>query len=343
MGALLSLPVTLLNLLLPFTNASTPLYQDLVHTAILCGTLYFAPQIAEWYNAQQTTNNTTPHDPLGTSEDAQLDTDQATANLPLEERLLLQDDSEEALPNPPPLAPTPPPTHHQPHIAAENLPPAAAAAAFEGNDNNDDAGPAHLPRATPANRTVGAKKAKSLARKDQRRAYHEFHRQEAELRRLQDAEGAEEREAVLAAERERRARREEEIREREREERERVKREREDEAEEERGRRERVVSSAGEAVRMRGAVDLVVEAWKEGKDRVWAERVVRASGVLGELQREGGHVMVTEGGWLVRLDKDFMTKVYEDAENHGDKNSGKVSFVEFGTLLEKAVLARAEA
>lgn len=54
MGALLSLPITLLNFLLPFTKPGTPILQDLVHTAILCGTLYYGPQIAEWYNAQQT-------------------------------------------------------------------------------------------------------------------------------------------------------------------------------------------------------------------------------------------------------------------------------------------------
>ncbi|KAJ4373308.1 hypothetical protein N0V83_003602 [Neocucurbitaria cava] len=353
MGALLSLPITLLNSLLPFTKPGTPLLQDLVHTAILCGTLYFAPQIAEWYNSRQAQDPL--HEPAET-DDTRQPAAEAPGGIPhheedeeealLDERLVLQDDGEEVVGPPPPLAPTPPPFNR----AAQHHPPAPRvdnAADFPDPFAAEAAGPAHNnpngPRATPANRTVGAKKAKSLARKDQRRAYHEFHRQEAELRRLQQAEGAEEREAALAAERERRARIEEEIRERERVERDQAKWEREREAEEENARRERVVSRVREEMQQRGAVDLVDVAWAEGKDRVWVERLVRASGLLSQLQKGGAHVMITGHGWLVRLDAELMKQAYADAEVYGERNGGKVSFTEFGGILEKAVLGRVKA
>ncbi|KAL6705626.1 hypothetical protein ACN47E_006573 [Coniothyrium glycines] len=341
MGALLSLPVTLLNSLLPFTNTNTPLYQDLIHTAILCGTLYFAPQIADWYNTQQA--QTGVHDEQQTQDDNIPSQPAVIENLeepPRDERLVLQHDEDNE--GPPPQAPTPPPHNVQQHARVEDDP-----HGIPRDPNNfipPEAGPANdRPRPTPANRTVGAKKAKSLARKDQRRAYHEFHRQEAELRKLQDAEGAEEREAALNAEKERRAKIEEEIRDKEREERERVKKEREKEAAEEAERREQCLARVKSEVLSKGAVDLVEEAWKEGKDRVWVERLVRASGLLTLLQRDGAHAMLTGHGWLVRVDEELMAHVYADAEMHGAGSAGKVSFGTFGDLLEKAVLARAKA
>lgn len=336
MGALLSLPIALLNFLLPFTKPGTPILQDLVHTAVLCGTLYYAPQIAEWYNTRQlenTTNGIGQDDVQDRGQDAQQAephaTQDASQGLPAQHRqpafqAQVEDEDEAPLPQPGPIeqpAPQPP---------------------FEPADF-PEAGPAHAdrPRPTPANRAVGAKKAKSLARKDQRRAYHEFHRQEAELRRLQEAEGKDEREAALAAEKARRAAAEAEIMERERREREEVKREREREAEEEAERRERVVKVVREEVEARGAVDLVDVAWKEGKDQLWVERLVRASGLLAQLARDGAKVLITSRGWLVTVDKEVMERAYAEAEKFGDEHEGQVGFDDFGTMLERAVRARA--
>ncbi|KAF1835850.1 hypothetical protein BDW02DRAFT_567609 [Decorospora gaudefroyi] len=349
MGALLSLPFTLLNLVLPFTRSGTPLAQDLIHTAILCGTLYFAPQIAEWYNRPPPTEqaNNTVQDPPGPepTEEAlhgpgpERDTD---ADIPLDERLVLQHDGVDAVGEaaarpPPPFAPTPPP---RPHV--EDEPPEHHA--FAHNQADPFApGPANpppqnqdRPRPTHANRTIGAKKAKSLARRDQQRAYNEWIRSEAEMRRLQEAEGAEEREAALAAEKARRAAVEDEIRAKEREERERVKRAREREAEEEAQRRERVVDAVREGMRVRDAVDLVDAAYKEGKDRVWVERLIRASGLLQQLQKDRSHVMITGQDWLVRIDAEMMRRAYAHAEVVGERNGGQVSLEQFGAILEEA-------
>ena len=337
MGAILSLPITLLNFLLPFTKPGTPITQDLIHTAILCGTLYYAPQIADWYSAQQPGTTTNSHEQ---GEDTHQPAAIAEAHAeqvepPLDENLILQNDDNDGHVGRPPLAPTPP------NQAEHQQPPAPH---VQDIPEQAEAGPANdRPRPTPQNRAVGAKKAKSLARKDQRRAYHEFHRQEAELRRLQEAEGAEEREAALAAEKARRARIEAVIAEREREEREERKREVEREQAEEAERRERVVQTVRQSVEDTGCVNLVDVAWAEGKDRVWVERLVRASGLLAQLQRDGTHAVITSQAWLVRVDAQLMQRAYAEAEAFGNKNAGRVSFAEFGSILEKVVLARAEA
>lgn len=361
MGAIISLPFTILNLLLPFTRSGTPLSQDLLHTAVLCGTLYFAPQIGEWYNAQrqaaeagsgQREDNEDAHravEPaVRNQEDAQ-EQDQGE-QLPLDERLVLQDDGTEAAR--PPRAPTPPP--HQAHV--EDLPELHHPQRHNHEEREvqlpDDAfapGPANPPpqqnanRPPPTQRVVGTKKAKSLARRDQQRAYNEWLRSEAEMRRLQEAEGREEREAASAAEKARRAAVEEEIRERARQEREERKAEEKREAELEAARRERVVAFVREKMRQKGAVDLVDAAWNEGKDRLWVERLIKASGLMQQLQKEGGHIMITGQDWLVRIDSDVMEKAYAEAEQLGERSGGKVSFEEFGGIVERAVLGRAAA
>lgn len=337
MGAILSLPFTLLNLLLPFTRPGTPIVQDLVHTIILCGTLYFAPQIVEWYNTRQLSDTTNGagqgqgegHNQAQEQQEAQLHDTRDTPREPqVHHQPAFQPQIEDELePEAPQPGPAEPPAHIPPH--AEQL-----------LHDEPEAGPAERPRPTPANRAIGAKKAKSLARKDQRRAYHEFHRQEAELRRLQEAEGRDEREALLAAEKARRSAAEAEIREQERKEREKVKEERDREIREEQERRERVVQYVREELERRGAVDLAEAAYSEGKDRLWVERLVRASGLLVQAERTGGKVVITSQGWLVRVDRKIMEMAYKEAEEAADRGEGKVGFGDFGEMLEKAVRAR---
>ena len=96
-----------------------------------------------------------------------------------------------------------------------------------------------------------------------------------------------------------------------------------------------------EEVQLRGAVDLVDVAWAEGKDKLWIERLVRASGLLSQLREGGAHVMITGHGWLVKIDKKLMEQAYADARAHGNAKGGKISIAEFGEILESIVLARA--
>lgn len=345
MGALLTLPVMVLNFILPFTKPGTPLVQDLVHTAILCGTLYFAPQITEFFNARQypqtpnTNDSTTENENTQEPEVVQAEEEEIPQeDPPLDERLVLQPSDDEE-PVPPPLAPTPPNFQNAQH------PPAPRAEAHHDFpvDNTFQPGPANPnagPRPTPANRTIGAKKAKSLARKDQRRAYHEFHRQEAELRRLREQEGAEEREAELAAERERRAKIEAEIAEKEREERSRRKEQERREAELENERRERVMAKVKEDACKLGYVDLLDVARREGKDKMWVLRLVKAGGLLAQLSADGNMAMITGNTWLVKMNTNIAEQAYKAAEAYGGQNGGRVSFEEMNKFMEKAVLAR---
>ncbi|KAH7128423.1 hypothetical protein B0J11DRAFT_270515 [Dendryphion nanum] len=335
MGILLSLPQRLLNLLLPFTDKSTPLYQDLIHTAILCGTLYFAPQLVDLYNHHTHQHPTRPNDLTN----ADSTTDDPNTDLPVDHNFVLQPDEDEEPAEPPPLVPTPPPGNAAPavHFAPQNHP------GWENNAENEVDPENNRPRPTHANRVIGPKKAKSLARKDERRAYHEFHRNEAELRRLREAEGKEEREAALAAEKARRAEVEREIQERERAERERKKEEDRRDQEEERTRRERVVDDVRQGIAGKGAVDMVDLAYREGKDRLWVERLVRASGLLSQSAATERHLLITENGWVVRIDDELMKEAYSAAASFGDANKGRVSLQEFGIILEKAVRLRAGA
>ena len=336
MGALLTLPISLLNLLLPFTRPCTPLLQDLAHTAVLCGTLYFAPQIAEWHKTRQhQQHHEAPPGEPETDAPQHPGTEpppQPHVDPPLDERLVLQPSDDEDTDNddnpaiPPPLAPTPP---NLQNVRAPPLP------------QHHEPGPANnAPR--PA-RTIGAKKAKSLARKDQRRAYHEFHRQEAELRRLAAQEGAEERESEAAAARARRAAVESEIAAKEKEERVRRKEEQQREIDEENDRRERVLERVRREVRQRGCVDLLAEARREGKDRMWVLKLVRASGIMGQVSGEGSKALITGDGWLVRVDQDIMAQAYRDAEAYGARNGGRIGFEKMGGFMERAVRARARA
>lgn len=336
-----------LNALLPFTDPSTPLLQDIVHTLVLCAALYFAPVILE-RRLDHTPDPTPPSLDVAANieegEDVGVDTrgiDNADADAELEhlhpQAIVDADELDDEEVELPPLAPTPPP------FRAAGVPPPP----FPDTDDAGE-GPAHLPgnqpRLTPQNRAIGAKKAKSLARKDQRRAYHEFVRQRSEAQRLADAEGAKEREEAMREEKQRRAAVEMEIEERARREREVRREEERREAEAERLRRERVVDAVREGLELRGLVDLKEVGKSEGRDVQWVERLARASGLVGGREVKGGICTMTTGtGWAVKVDEAVMRKVYARAVEIGlGKESGRVSWEELGGLLDEVVKARAK-
>ncbi|OCL03485.1 hypothetical protein AOQ84DRAFT_392256 [Glonium stellatum] len=334
-----------LNALLPFTDPSTPLLQDIIHTFILCAALYFAPAIFE-HRPEHSSDTGSPTLGLDTNtalgEGIGVDTrgvDDADAELEhLHPQAVVDaDELEDDDVEPPPLAPTPPP------FRTAGVPPPPFLDPVDVGD-----GPAHLPgnqpRPTPQNRTIGAKKAKSLARKDQRRAYHEFVRQRSEAQRLADAEGAEEREEAMREERRRRAAVEMEIEERAKKEREARREEERREIEAERLRRERVVDTVREGLEARGLVDLEDVARKEGRDVQWVERLARASGLVGGKEvKSGVCTMITGTGWAVKLDQAVMRKVYARAVEIGlGKGDGRISWDELGSLLDEVVRARAK-
>ncbi|KAJ9628697.1 hypothetical protein H2203_002599 [Taxawa tesnikishii (nom. ined.)] len=325
---------SLINHLLPFATPGTPLVQDLLHLVALCTALYYAPQIQEYVQQRLHRTPTQQQNQAAQNEDTR---DQHQVNPEPGHRLHGHTPEEPALPDQGPEHDIPPVP--APDDEIEDAPFPADGDPGPANANPD--------RAIPAARNVGAKKAKSLARKDQRRAYHEFMRSQGEAQRARDAEGAAEREAEEAAEKARRAAVEAKLeakRTREREERrERERREREEEM----GRRERAVGILREEVARRGVCELegVARRVGGGVDRSWVEALVRASGLLTEARESEDIVMITEGGWAARVERREMDEVYRmaaESSGVGDAD-GKVTYRELGSLLEKVVQNRAKA
>ncbi|KAK0615499.1 hypothetical protein DIS24_g11754, partial [Lasiodiplodia hormozganensis] len=259
---------SLLNRLLPFTRPGTPLLQDLVHTVALCAFLYFAPVIFESRSLGSQQQRPLADDATATDngqhEDNQhirpaAERNAAAPALPNDDAAQFDDgdfvdDDDEAE-----LAAA---EEEEALAALEAAGAAGDAPPQPGADPAAAAAAAQQRRAAAAaTRQVGAKKARSLARRDQRRAYHEFVRTQAEAQRAREREGAEEREAELFEEKRRRAVAEAAVEERARRERE-ERRERERRAREEEGRVQR------EALR-------VVREGLEGRGAVGVEEVLR--------------------------------------------------------------------
>lgn len=312
--------MTYVNRLLPFATPGTPILQDLVHLGVICALLYFAPQIQEWLQRKREAEHhqTEP---------------QPTEQAPQEERQ--------------PAAPGNP-EGNQDQLAFEE----EADRQDDGPDNEDfrefqrrqqnadenEAGPAN----GPAQRNVGAKKAKSLARRDQRRAYHEFQRAQGEAQRAKDKEGEGEREAAQAAEKERRKAAEAKLEAKKAKEREQRREQERREREEEIARRETAVAIVRRELEERRMSNLFEVARSVGGDAddVWVERILNASGVLGK-DADGTLTMVTSTGWLVKVDKEDMLKTYKKAAESGmgDEN-GKIGFDKLGGLLQDILKAR---
>ncbi|GAB7353208.1 hypothetical protein MBLNU459_g3731t1 [Dothideomycetes sp. NU459] len=338
-------PLTLLrhglNRLLPFATPGTPILQDLLHLAALCTLLYYAPVIQTF--AQQRLGGESSAEPGEQTDEAQQG---ATQDDPAD-----VDPRPAAQPGPDQAANDAQGARWEPaHVDDDD---------DDDNDSDDDndgggggggggpaegeAGPAGGGRPRPAaNRTVGAKKAKSLARRDQRRAYHEFMRSQGEAQRARDAQEAREREAVVAGERARRAAAEAELEARRAGEREARR------AREARERREEMErrAAAVEVVRAQlasssGLCDLAGVARRVGGgvDREWVERLVRASGIFNEAQRDGALVTITESGWVVRVTRGDLDEAYRIAVEtaQGGNDADRVTPKQLGGILEHVI------
>ena len=286
-------PFGLLNRLLPFATPGTPLTQDVLHLAMICLALYFAPQIQERLQAHR----------------------QAPANATVEEDAALAE--------------------VRPDVIAE-VPPAVeddlARPGAEDQGDRDDQhapeeggadhivdghpGPAREP-IVPTHRDVGAKKAKALARRDQRRAYHEFQRSQGEAQRARDAEGAQEREAAAQVERERRRAVEAALEAKKAKERAEKRQAEEKERLEELRRREQVVDLVRERLQSSNMCDLFKVALEVGADgdEEWVEKILNASGMIG--RRGDTMTMITSVGWAVRVTADDMQRLYQQVVDEG--------------------------
>lgn len=304
-----------LNRLLPFATPDTPLIQDLVHLAALCLLLYLAPQIQQRLQIRHNQTERTQAETAGVldaqaSNGAQIAVDQEH---PDHNQQLINDQVHENVDEEP----------------FDDVQPEANAFIEEGQP-----GPARA-AAAGANRNVGAKKAKSLARKDQRRAYHEFQRSQGDMQRAQDAEGAAEREAALAVEKERRKAAEAALDAKKASEREKRKGKEDQEMKEEFKRRELAVSIVRDELGPHSMCDLFTVAERVGGDvdDEWVERILNAAGVIGK--KGGTMTMVTSMGWAVRVTEHDMARLYiTAAENGTGDEDGRIEMDELAAILE---------
>lgn len=318
-----------INRLLPFATPGTPLLQDLIHLGVLCVLLYFAPQIQEHLQRRSQHQHEVPEAVPIEAQDPP-EAHQHGVNADIQHGVDGGDEDGEVIgqdPNP-----------------ANDGPPNADFEAFQRDQINDvnGAGPADPAAAAnlAAQRNVGAKKAKSLARRDQRRAYHEFQRAQGEAQRARDAEGAAEREAALAAEKERRRAVEAELEAKKAREREKKKEQDRKEREEELSRRERAVALVKRELaerKMCNVFDVVKHVGGTDVDELWVERILNANGLLGK-RDDGSFTMITGTGWIVKVTSDDMRTTYQNAAEQeiGDEN-GRISYEELGGLLEQVL------
>ncbi|EME86330.1 uncharacterized protein MYCFIDRAFT_84477 [Pseudocercospora fijiensis CIRAD86] len=308
--------VSFLNRLLPFATPGTPLVQDLLHLGVICSLLYFAPQIQEYVQRRHLNPSIPEQPPVGQDDDG--------PEVPsADEQVADQHD--------------PDPTHQDNGVGE---PVNVNEDDFNGAVNGDLDGPANrVPVAGPANgrpqRNVGAKKAKALARRDQRRAYHEFQRSQGEAQRAKDAEGASEREKAQSIERERRKAVEAKLDEKKAKEREQRREQERKEREQEMQRREQAIDLVREQLQERQMSNVFEVARQVGGDAddVWLEKILKAAGVLGK-NADDSITIATSLGWIVRVQRQDMLKAYEKAAAAKHSDDGEISYEDLGTHLE---------
>ncbi|KAI5367552.1 hypothetical protein Slin15195_G026810 [Septoria linicola] len=302
----------LLNRLLPFATPGTPVYQDVIHLGVLALFLYYAPQIQEHLQQRSRTG------------DEQVDGQSGQEDVPAENDLGREPPQEEIRQGGDDEA-----RQHGGAEAQEEdpMPPLRNAAPEEPAE----AGPANAPR-VPPQRNIGAKKAKSLARKDQRRAYHEFQRSQAESQRAIENEGAAEREAEQAAQLARRKAAEAKLEEKKAKEREKRREQERKEREEQIASRERVVRLVRDELDTNRMCNLFDVATRIGGDydEISIEKILNAANVLGT--GDGGAMtMVMSTGWVVRVRSEDMAQAYSAV---AETCEGDIGYEKLGHALQ---------
>ena len=319
--------IGLINRLLPFATPGTPLLQDLVHLGAICTILYYAPQIQHWAQERQHQLAAADGNTIGDATPA--------ADLP-------DVPHEEGAPRE---------NAREFNDAADQHPPVDDFENAQFNDQAEENANAHIqegqagpagPANTPAHRNVGAKKAKSLARKDQRRAYNEFMRSQGDAQRAEEAKGAAEREAAIAAEKERRKAAAAVVEAKKAKEREQKREAERKQREEEMKSRELAIKLVREALDNDGLCDLFKVARQVGgdADEEWVERILRASDLVG--MKDGVLTMITSVGWAARVTQQDVRQLYENAATQDvSDESGAIGYDRLGSMFETILKERA--
>jgi hypothetical protein len=344
--------VHLIRKLIPFATPHTPLIQDLLYTAAIaaCALVFLVDRYQR--NAREHDENPSDLDQQEEQEtllDQGLE-DEVDHNIPREhhpgEGQAHDELDEDGINQPADGFERGFMQQHDRPVVDDFRPNAADRPA---NDLNAGEVPANgADRSTTTQRAVGVKKAKSLAKKDQRRAYHEFLRSQGDAQRAQDASTAAERETALLKEQGKRAVAEAAIESRKAQERE-ARREAElREREYEARRRTEPVAMVRRELAERGMCNLwaVVEVLeKDGLDLdvEFVEKLLKLAGVLGkgDFVEDGSLTFLTSKGWVVRVTTQDMKAAYQaTADQYDNGGNGKVQPHSFADALETVIRQR---
>lgn len=322
-----------LNRLLPFTRPGTPWLQDVLHTLVLCTILWFAPRILE-----KTSENYKQDDTNHPAENRMRNGGRIVDSGALNDGLNDQIGGEHI-------------TYIGDTVAVdaashsgdiEEMPQANGGQTIIDDPGLDLANEAHeRPSGIPGARNVGKKKAKSLARKDQRRAYHEFMRSQGDAQRARNHEIEAAQEQEVIQEKEQRAAIAAKLDRAHRAAREKRKEEEAKKWQDEIARRKDAVKQVRESMQSQSWADLGAVARRVGGgvDTAWVEKICRAEGIM----RETGHhktvTMITKTGFMVQVGEDHMKEACRRAaEMKGNgKDDGTASWAQLGAALEDVV------
>ena len=328
------------NVLLPFTRPGTPLLQDILHTVVLCTLLWYAPRILERRVEKHLREGSRgPREPElirgpgsisdgnglqppaienatddGDGDVAEETANQAEADVAENEDITFVDQADDGV--------------------LEMVP------GIEDNVEHPQPNGAEIhPSSNIAMRNVGKKKAKSLARKDQRRAYNEFMRSQGDAQRARDREVAAAYEQDVAAERLRRAAVEAELEQKLKLAKEKKKQEERIAWENDIARRKKAIAQVRQSMKDQSWADLkaIARDVGGGADAGWVEKLCRAEGIVQEDNQEVV-TLVTELGFIVRVSQNDLREACDRATSQESTAGNKeVSWEELGEFLDDVV------
>ena len=353
LSSFITLIYRFINTLLPFTNPGTPVSQDIVHTAAVCALLYYAPRYFEQRQRDIGPGNRTTSN--ANEEESHQDVHATTATVEGHfEGLLPHHEHIAGSPAPIGLGPIPRDDIHldsdsdtvngEENVEAHPDAPDPHAQEDLQQDEFNPQDNQQQQTALPNTRVVGTKKARSLARRSQRRAYNEFLRSQGEATRAAAAAEAAQHEANAAQERSRRSAADAAAEMRLAEERQTRKELALAKAEKEEARTRTVIAIVRKRLLDVGMVDIEKDVL-EYVDELDADKVaniVRAAGIERTRTDDKKTIstLLLRSKYIVNIDEELMSNVYHHATTDTAYDLGKVTWEDLAKILEDLILKR---
>ncbi|KAI9829929.1 MAG: hypothetical protein M1819_005901 [Sarea resinae] len=315
-----------LNLLLPFASPGTSLAQDVFRSIVLCSILYLALRYFRQRADESSLQEGNTVSPQYQSEDL-VEAD--------------DEDLEEVGELGPATRENDLPLNWVENRGDVNFDPVNDPGTVPADPQRGLLHPAQEPRINARAREIGKKKAASLARRDQRRAYHEFVRSQGEAQRAREREVEEALQSEILEERRRRAEFARQLERKKLIEREERRGEEKRLVEEEFTRRKMALEIVRETLSSKSWIDIhqVTDAVGGGVSDEWLVKLLRAEGLVGRDSQSASVTMITERGFVVRVNEHAIREVCRRAaeDDYQDLASGQLSWRLLGGLLDDVI------